>query len=114
MTMFNTNFNGTLPFSDLTVQIALAASTALSYTVPGDDAVLYRAEFTWPLNANVYVGYNTTATIAPAGAVTTSSNSSIELRPGVRYVRGGDVLSFISDALVSSAGLSLLQLPSQK
>ncbi len=111
MTRYNTNFLETLPFSDQTVQIALAASTALTYTIPGSNSDKYRCEFSWAYNANVWVGYNVTATVPVAGAVTTVTNTSIELRPLVRYVRGGDVLSFISDSVVSNAGLSLLQLP---
>lgn len=110
--MFNTNFLGTLPFSDLTVQIALAATTELTYTVPGTTADLYRCEFSWAYNASVWVGYNTTASVPPAGAITTSSNESLEFRPGIRYVRGGDVLHFISDSIVTNGGFSLLKLPS--
>lgn len=111
MTMFVSSFNGTLPFSDISVQVALAATTELTYTVPGDNNVQYRCEFSYPYNANVWVGYNTTATVPPAGAVTVTSNEKLELRPDVRYVRGGDVLSFISDSLVTNMGLSLLTLP---
>ena len=114
MTRYNSNFEGTLPFSDQTGRIALAANTALPYTIPGTSADQYRMEFSWPYNANVYVGYNTTAVVPVAGAITTSSNISIELRPKVRYVRGGDVLSFVSSSLVTDGSFSLLQLPSPK
>lgn len=117
MTTYNKNFLETLPFSDMTIQIALAANTALSYTVPGNSSMVYRAEFSWPYNANIWVGYNQTAIVPVAGSIVHTSNASIELNPGkfggARYVRGGDVLSFISSAIVSDAGLSLLQLPSQ-
>lgn len=117
MTMYNKNFLSTLPFSDLCVQIALAANTALTYTVPGNSSMVYRAEFSFSNDANVWVGYNTTAVVPIAGSVTHTSNSSLELNPGkfgqARYVRGGDVLSFISGSIVSNAGISLLQLPSQ-
>lgn len=111
MTNFNTNFLKTIPFSDSTVQIALAANTALTYTIPGDKSNQYRCEFSWPYNANVWVGYNSVATLPVAGSVTTSSNRSIELRPILRYVRGGDVLSFISSAIVTDSGFSLLEVP---
>lgn len=109
---FNTNYLECLPFSDQTVQVALAASTALTYTIPGDNSIQYRCEFSYANNANVWVGYNTTAIVAPAGAVTTTSNKSIVLNPKIKYVRGGDVLSFISDSIVSNVGMELLVLPS--
>lgn len=112
MTKFNTHFLKCLPFSDLTVQVALAASTALTYTIPGDSSIQYRCEFSYAYDANVWVGFNTTAVVPSAGAVTTSSNSSLVLRPTIKYVRGGDVLSFISGSLVSNMGFELLVLPS--
>ena len=115
MTTYNESYNGTFPFSDTTVQIALAANTALTYTIPGDNTIRYRCEFSYADSTNVWVGYNATATVPVAGAVTTVTNTSIELNPGrygqARYVRGGDVLSFISGAVVSNMGFSLLQLP---
>ncbi len=118
MTRYNSNFERTFPFSDFTVQLALAANTALTYTVPGDSSNQYRCEFSFAYNANIWVGYNTTAVVPAPGAVTTVTNQSLELNPGkfgeARYVRGGDVLSFISDSLVSNAGLSLLKLPNPR
>lgn len=114
MTKFNSNFLHALPFSDLTVQFALAANTELTYTVPGDNSIAYRCEFAFPYNANVWVGYNITATSPTAGTLTEANR--VELRPGAyngaRYVRGGDVLHFVSNATVTDAGFSLLQLPS--
>ena len=112
MTKFNTNYLHSLPFSDQTVQVALAANTELTYTIPGDKDVQYRCEFSYAYDANVWVGYNTTAVVPVAGSVTTSDNSSIVLRPSVKYVRGGDVLSFISGSIVSNMGFELLVLPS--
>ena len=112
MTKVSTNFLETLPFSDQTVQVALAANTALTYTIPGDNSMQYRCEFSYAYDANVWVGYNTTAVVPVAGAVTTSSNSSIVLRPKIKYVRGGDVLSFKSGSLVSNMGFELLVLTS--
>lgn len=112
MTIFNTNFLGTLPFSDQTYQVALAANTELTVTIPGTNANLYRCEFSYSYDADVWVGFNTTAVVPPAGAITTVTNESLELRPSVRYVRGGDVLSFISSSIVGDAGFSLLALPS--
>ena len=112
MTKFSTNFLDCLPFSDQTVQVGLAANTALPYTIPGDSSVQYRCEFSYANDANVWVGYNTTAVVPVAGTVTTTSNSSVVLRPKIKYVRGGDVLSFISGSIVSNMGFELLLLPS--
>ncbi len=117
MTVYNKNFLATLPFSDLCIQIALAANTALSYTIPGNNSMVYRAEFSFADSSNVWVAYNQTAIVPVAGSIVHTANSSIELNPGrygqARYVRGGDVLSFISDSIVANAGVSFLQLPSQ-
>lgn len=101
-----------LPFSDQTVRVALAANSALTYTIPGDSSIQYRCEFSYAYDANVWVGYNTAAIVPVASAVTTTSNTSIVLRPTVKYVRGGDVLSFISSSIVSNMGFELLLLPS--
>ena len=109
MTTFASNFNGCLPFSDMAVSFGLTANTELTYTIPGDNTKTYRCEFAWPYNANVHVGYNVTATTPSLNAVAQTPN--IELRPSVRYVRGGDVLHFKSIADVTDAGFSLLQLP---
>jgi hypothetical protein len=109
MTLFNEAYGNSKPFSDKTAQFGLNASAAVTYTVPGTSHNHYRCEFSYPYNANVWVGYNVTATIPSLGTV--ASNSSIELRPDVRYVKGGDVLSFISDSSVTDCGLSLLSIP---
>ena len=109
MTIYNEAYDGCFPFSDTSVQIALAASTAVTYTIPGDSSKIYRCEFSWAYNSSVWVGYNIAAIVPPAGVVTSGGN--LEFRPSVRYVKGGDVLSFISDSLITNAGLSLLQLP---
>ncbi len=112
MTRFNTNFLECLPFSDQAVQVALAANTALPYTIPGGSDVQYRCEFSYAYDANVWVGFNSTAVVPVPGAVTTTSNTSIVLNPKIKYVRGGDVLSFISGSIVSNMGFELLLLPS--
>lgn len=109
MTQFATNFDKAHPFPDVSYQFALAANTELTQTIPGNSSIYYRVTFSWPYNANVWVGYKITATSPSAG--TMSSCPKIELRPDIRYVRGGDVLHFVSNAIVTDAGFSLLQLP---
>lgn len=108
-TPFRESFGECTPFSNTTAQFGLTAATALSYTVPGQSDQKFRCEFSWPYNANVWVGYNVTATSPTEN--TMSSNANIELRPIARYVNGGDVLSFISISAVTDAGLRLLAIP---
>ena len=113
--MQTTNFSTTsldcLPISNTTAQINLASSTPLTYTVPGTNAITYRCEISVPYNASVWLGFNVAAVFPSLGTVT--SNSNIELIGHdryVRYVRGGDVLSFNSNAAVTDIGISLLKL----
>lgn len=110
MTKYNMSNGASIPFSDLTVQISLDANTVLTYTVPGENSISYRALFAWNENDNVWVGYRVTATVPSAGIIT--QQNGIERNPNIRFVRGGDVLSFISRAIVTDAGFSLLQLAS--
>lgn len=110
MTVYNSSFNETLPFSDIGSKFNLAANVRLTFTVPGTNAITYRAKFSYTQNSNVWVSLNGTATVPVSG---TQANSYMEeFRPDVKYVRGGDVLSIISgDAGGAQVGLSLLQLP---
>lgn len=117
MTKFNTNYLECLPFSDYTLQFVLAANTESTYIVQdptgtGLTNAVYRCEFSFPANANVWVGYNYPATVPSPGFITDTENQSLALNPKVRYVRSGDVLSFISDSIVLNAGFELLLLPS--
>lgn len=119
MTKFNCNYEKTFPFSDISVQIALGANAVLTYTIPGDPSMRYRCKFAFPESANVWVGYNTTPIVPLVTAVTTITNQKVELNPGkydgeARFVNGGDILSFISDSIVTNTGLTLLELPSPK
>jgi hypothetical protein len=109
MTTFNSAFDETRPFSDMAVQIDLTANVAQSFTIAGTTADKYRCQFSFPYNGNVWVGFGVAATTPSGGTPTECDN--IELRPDSRYVRGGDVLSFLSSANVADVGFSLLQLP---
>lgn len=95
------------PFGNRAPQFALAASTVLTYTVPGTDEVTYQMQFSWPYNANVWVGLNATPVI-PTPATMSSSTVSV-LNPHRKFVKGGDVLSFISDSIVVNAGFELFE-----
>ena len=112
MTMYNDNFAHTHPFSDTTSRMNLATGVAQTYTVPGTNDQKYRAEFRTASTSNVYIGYNSAPTAPVSGAQV--NNGNVEYLPmSARYVKGGDVLSFISgDATGAQVGVSLLQLPS--
>jgi hypothetical protein len=109
MTKYNSNFEGTRPFSDTTVRFQLATNTAQSFTVPGDATQKYKASFKYTSTSNVFIGLNKTATVVGAG--TKESTTNIEFRPDERYVSGGDVLSVITpDAAGAYAGVTFLLL----
>jgi hypothetical protein len=109
MTKFNTQYDLTSPFSSKTAQFGLNANTALTFTVPGTDRTTYNAVFSFGADANVWVGFNVTATTPTKNTMT--NNQSIVLNPVSKFVRGGDVLSFISISALSDAGIELFSLP---
>ncbi len=112
MTMYNSNFDGTKPFSDNCFQANLAANVEQTYTVPGSSTNKYRAKFSFASNANVYVGLNVTA--ASPGAGLNTSTGNLQFRPDEPlYVKGGDEINLVSpDAGGAYVGISLLSLPS--
>jgi len=105
MTLFNSQYDVTQPFSDKGAQFGLSANTQLSFTVPGDNRVTYLAYFNFPYNAEVWVGLNVNATTPTANVMTPVSG--IALNPVSKFVRGGDVLNFKSSANVSDCGIEL-------
>jgi len=110
MTKYASNFDGTKPFSDTVWQMNLATSVEQTVTVPGTNAQLYRAFFTYASNSNVFIGLNVTTAAPGAGLTTTTAN--IEFKPGEpKYVKGGDVIHASSpDAAGAYLGISLLAL----
>ena len=97
VTRYQHNFKDTLPYSNTGVQMLLAASTALPFTVPGTSNQIYRAKFSSSYNAEVWVGYNVTATVPTTNTATATTNQEfLPKYDEARYVKGGDVLSFIS------------------
>ena len=109
-TQYNSNYDVTLPFSDTSIRIALAGNSVLTYTVPGAETVRYSVRFAYNYVSNVFVRLNAAPTV-PAGV---SSEQYSEYRPGddgsQRYVKGGDVLQFITPDTTAYVGLSLRQL----
>ena len=106
-TKFRSQFSKAEPFSDTTATIALAATTGLTYTVPGTSANQYTVTFSWPYNASVWVGFNSTAVLPTPGTIV--SGRSVR-NPDTKFVRGGDVLSFISSSIITDAGLELFEI----
>lgn len=107
MTKYARNFVDTLPFSNTAAKMKLAANTALSYTVPGDDKSIYRVKFRCSATAEVWVALNATAVGPSAGVIASSPNQEFIPLDECRYVKGGDVLSFISSG-TPDVGISLL------
>jgi hypothetical protein len=108
-TLYNSNYQETVPFSDTCKQFGLAANTAQSWTIPGTPEQYYQATFGYNATSNVFVCLNSAAT-APGGGANTSQPYN-EMRPKKRYVRGGDTLSFITpDSTGGYIGVSLRQI----
>lgn len=105
---YNANYLETMPFSDTCVQLNLAANAAQSYTVLGTPEQYFQAYFEYASNSNVFVCNNATATVPAGGTHTTQPYN--EFKPEKRYVRGGDVLSFITPDATAYMGMSLRQL----
>lgn len=86
----------------------LAASTAISHTVPGDETQIYRAHFSVSTSADVWVRLNDTAIVPTSNTVTSTPNQERIDVDFQRYVKGGDTLSFISTG-TPQVGVSFLQ-----
>lgn len=113
-TSFNSNFNLSIPFSDESVQIHLDQNTDETYIVPGDKSVIYAVYFGYNLSSNVFVSLNAPFAIPAAGNVSTQRFA--ELNPGFsggqRYVKGGDILHFITPDASAFVSIALKRLPS--
>lgn len=103
---YNANYLETMPFSDTTAQVACGTSVEETYTVPGSQTTQYQAYFEYNATSNVFICLNSTPTVPASGTVGVQPYN--EFRPKKRYVRGGDVLHFItSDAAGAYVGVSL-------
>ena len=110
VTNYNVNFSNTFPFSGQTFSGLLAASTALSVTVPGVSGQQYRAKFIRSSTAEIWVRYNGTATVPSSNTAATTTYQELVPLDEARYVNGGDTLSFISSGTPSfSVSLLLVQ-----
>ena len=105
---YNANYIETMPFSDTAVQVACAANTEETFTVPGNPTQQYQAYFEYISTSNVFICLNAAPTIPASGTVGTQQYN--EFRPKKRYVKGGDVLHFITPDATAYIGVSLRQL----
>jgi len=106
---YNSNFDGTTPFSDVTYPVALATNTDETITVPGTATMQYQALFSYTSTSNVFVRLNAIPTVPPAG--TGALEQYNEFRPMKKYVKGGDVIHLITPDASAYVGVSLMQLP---
>ncbi len=107
--LYNSNYDTTIPFSDVAFQVALATSSEETITVPGPSTTRYQALFSYNMTSNVFVRKNATPTVPSSGTVTNEQYN--EFRPDKRYVSGGDVIHLItSDTDTAYVGVSLRQL----
>jgi hypothetical protein len=106
---YGSSFDITIPFSDTDAQLTLSATDVLTYTVPGIATQKYTVLFSYNATENVYVGLNVTPAVPMANSITTVS--FVEFRPDKRYVKGGDVLSFITPDTTVYMGISLRGIP---
>jgi hypothetical protein len=110
---YNSNYEQTIPFSDVCAQLALATNTDLSYTIPGTPANNYTMIITYTSTSNVFVCKNAAATVPGAGLIT--QQQYLEFRGGSdgtkRSVKGGDVIHFITPDASAYVGIRLMAVP---
>ena len=105
---YNSNYNETMPFSDTAVQVNCASNVEQTFTVPGPVTAQYQAYFEYIQSANVFIRLNGVPTVPTSGSVGTQQYS--EFRPKKRYVKGGDVIHFITPDASAYIGVTLRQL----
>lgn len=110
---YNSNFDLTIPFSDVCAQVGLVANTGETFTIPGSPISKYSVKFSYISTSNVFVRMNGVPAIPSGGTVGVEQYN--EFRPGddgsQRYAQGGDVIHFITPDTTAYVGISLRQLP---
>lgn len=110
---YNSNYDLTSPFSDVCAQVNLDVGVAETYTVPGTALNQYSMRLSYASNSNVFVCLNAAPTIPGAGTVGTQQYN--EFKPGYdgsqRYVKGGDVVQFITPDTTAYVGIKLMSVP---
>ncbi len=105
---YNSNYDGTIPFSDSASQVNCGSNVEQTVTVPGPATAQYQALFEYIQNSNVFICLNATPVIPSIGSV--GSQQYNEFRPKKRYVRGGDVIHFITPDASAFVGVTLRKL----
>ena len=80
----------------------LSAGVEQHFTVPSNFSK-WIAAFSYEAGSNVLVANNSTAAVATGSFASTAS----QLNPAARYVKAGDVLSFITADTTAIVGISL-------
>jgi len=106
---YNSNYDLTIPFSDVSYQVNVQTGTPESFTVPGVATDKYSAKFAYGPASNVFVRVGASPTVPASGVVLTESYA--ELNPGhdrsQRYLNGGDVVHFSTPDSNAYASVSL-------
>lgn len=105
---YNSNYHETMPFSDVCAQVQCGSNVEQTFTVPGTANQQFQAYFEYTYDSNVFVCLNGTPTIPSSGSVGTQQYN--EFRPKKRYVKGGDVLHFITPDSSAFIGVSFRQI----
>lgn len=106
---YHNNYHDTTNFSDSCFRMTLTVGVEQTVTVPGVATNSYQALFGYPINASVLVGYNATAAVPADDTVVDSGR--VEVNPIKRFVKGGDVLHFVTSDATARVGVSFRLLP---
>jgi|SRR5665213_3059697 len=107
---YSNNYVDTTNFSDTCYQLSLTVGSGVqTVTVPASPYNL-QAVFEYASNSNVFVGCNATPTVPTSGSV--NSQHYTEFKPHKRFVKAGDILSFITPDAAAFASVSFRALPS--
>ena len=108
---WNSNFNETMPFTDVVAQFNLSANNEQTWTIPGSPSTKYQALFGFNYAANIFVCNNASITIPASGAMGTEQYSEVLVSGAKRYVSGGDVLHLKTPDTTQYVSVGLRQLP---
>jgi hypothetical protein len=106
---YHNNYIDTTNFSDTSYRMTLTTGVEVTVTVPGDAEDNLQAIFGYAATSQIMVGYNSSPTI-PAND-TAVSTGRVEVNPIKRFVKGGDVLHFMTPDTSALVGVSLRALP---
>lgn len=109
--LYTSSFDQSLAFSDTTFRFALTNGVEQHVTLPGDKTHKYNLLFGETSNANVFVGYNVTATIPADNTTITDSFVEFMTPDSKRMAQGGDVISLITPDTRAYVGMSVRKIP---